>query len=898
MKPINLEISAFGPYKDKVEFDFSKLGGNGIFLITGDTGAGKTTIFDAIVYALFGEVSGSNRQVSSIRSDFADNNTETYVMYEFTHKGITYKIKRVPEYKRLKKSGEGTTKNVADASIEWNDNVVSGISNVNEKVEEILGINAKQFKQISLLAQGEFLKILFAESKDRTEIFRKIFDTNIYNNITNLLRFRLKENSDKLSELKTSFTTNAGNIVWNETPDIILKLRSKELNQIEVKEILELLEKEIETNREDASKIDKEVTECENKIKKEETRVAKLEEENTKIDKYQQLLEIEKELDGKKDYYKNQEITVEQNQKILAIVLPKEQNVKKLNAEVLKYQKDLEKTKKEAEELKNEEAKTKEKEIKLKELKVILENYKKLKDEFEIIKQEVKKIEDIQKVNKEKEIAVVKYNKSNLEYQEVSKKYLEEEDKFFKEQAGILAEKLEENKPCPVCGSLEHPHIAQKSETVLSKEELEELKAKIEAKSKENDKNKQKITEINATLETLINEIKKEEDFDIAKYSEEVKAKYEKQEDLIEVENEKAGTIYKALTGEFLYIDRFSYDEYKAQFENQIKLQNEKITKCNTLIDEYEKTLKEKNAELEKCKLEYKEAYNSLGFETEAEYKEKVLDEATCKEISKEIQEYNKNVIENKTKISELAEVVKDKKKVDLEQDKQQLEEMVKELKTKKQIQIKEKSNLQNNKKIASLLKENAEKLMIQIEKYLNYDELYKTASGTLTGKRRIEFEQYVQATYFDMIIIEANKRLAIMSDNRYLLIRKESSEKIKDKIGLDLDVIDNYNGKKRDVKSLSGGESFKAALALALGVSDVIQSYSGGVVVDTLFIDEGFGSLDMESREQAINTLNLLSDNNKLIGIISHVTELKERIDKKIIIEKSAEGSKVRFEV
>lgn len=898
MKPINLEISAFGPYKDKVEFEFSKLGGNGIFLITGDTGAGKTTIFDAIVYALFGEVSGSNRQVSSIRSDFADNNTETYVMFEFIHKGITYKIKRVPEYTRLKKSGEGTTKNVADASIEWNDNVVSGISNVNEKVEEILGINAKQFKQISLLAQGEFLKILFAESKDRTEIFRKIFDTNIYNNITTLLRIRLRENSDKLCELKNSFTTNAYNIVWNETPDIILKLKSKDLNQIEIKEIIELLEKEIEINKEDASKIDKEVVDYENNIKKEETRIAKVEEENTKIDKYQHLLEIEKELEGKKEYYKNQEITVEQNQKILAIVLPKEQNVKKANLEVLKYEKDLENTKKEAEQLKCEEAKVKEKENKLKELKVILENYQKLKAEFETIKQELKKIEDIQKVSKEKEIAVVKYNKSNLEYQEVSKKYLEEEDKFFKEQAGILAEKLEENKPCPVCGSLEHPHIAQKSETVLSKEGLEELKSKIEAKSKENDKNKQKITEINATLETLINEIKKEEDFDIAKYSKEVREKYEKQEDLIEVENEKAGTIYKVLTGEFLYIDRFSYDEYKAEFENQIKLQCEKITKCNTLIAEYEKTLKEKNAELEKYKLEYKDAYNSLGFETEAEYKEKVLDETTCKDISKEIQEYNKNVIENKTKISELAEAVKDKKIVDLEQDKQQLGEMVKELKTKKQTQIKEKSNLQNNKKIASLLKENAEKLMIQIEKYLNYDELYKTASGTLTGKRRIEFEQYVQATYFDMIIIEANKRLAIMSDNRYLLIRKESSEKIKDKIGLDLDVIDNYNGKKRDVKSLSGGESFKAALALALGVSDVIQSYSGGVVVDTLFIDEGFGSLDMESREQAINTLNLLSDNNKLIGIISHVTELKERIDKKIIIEKSAEGSKVRFEV
>ena len=205
---------------------------------------------------------------------------------------------------------------------------------------------------------------------------------------------------------------------------------------------------------------------------------------------------------------------------------------------------------------------------------------------------------------------------------------------------------------------------------------------------------------------------------------------------------------------------------------------------------------------------------------------------------------------------------------------------------------------MKNNKIIQKLLKKNSDELLKQIELFVNYDELYKTASGTLPGKRKIEFEQYVQATYFDMIINEANKRLDKMTDNRYELIRKETSEKTKEKTGLDLEVIDNYSGKKRDVKSLSGGESFKAALALSLGVSDVIQSYSGGVVVDTLFIDEGFGSLDTESREQAINTLNLLTDNDKIIGIISHVTELKDRIDKKIIVEKTSESSKVRFEV
>ena len=194
MKPINLTISAFGPYKDKITIDFTKLGENGIFLITGDTGAGKTSIFDAISYALFGEVSGSNRPIQSIRSDFSDLETDTFVELEFFHKNKRYKILRNPSYEKPKKKGEGFTKKSADASLEYDDVVISGIKNVDTKIEEILGINAKQFKQIAMLAQGEFLKILFAESKDRTEIFRKIFDTNIYNLIARKLKERLKCN--------------------------------------------------------------------------------------------------------------------------------------------------------------------------------------------------------------------------------------------------------------------------------------------------------------------------------------------------------------------------------------------------------------------------------------------------------------------------------------------------------------------------------------------------------------------------------------------------------------------------------------------------------------------------------------------------------------------------------
>ena len=229
--------------------------------------------------------------------------------------------------------------------------------------------------------------------------------------------------------------------------------------------------------------------------------------------------------------------------------------------------------------------------------------------------------------------------------------------------------------------------------------------------------------------------------------------------------------------------------------------------------------------------------------------------------------------------------------------DEEKLKELIDMQKEQKKTQLKLKSNLDSNEKFDKSLQKTAVLLKAQMKKVAKVDELSKIASGTANGKRKIAFEQYVQATYFDMIINEANKRLINMTDNRYMLIRKKTTDKISEKIALDLEVIDNYNGKIRDVKSLSGGESFKAALSLALGLSDIIQSYSGGVVIDTLFIDEGFGTLDMESREQAINTLIQLAGDNKLIGIISHVTELKERLDKKVIVSKTKNGSNIDIE-
>lgn len=898
MKPINIEMSAFGPYKEKIEIDFTKLGERGIFLITGDTGAGKTTIFDAMVFALFGEVSGSNRQVSSIRSDFSEAGTKTYVILKFSHKGKVYTIHRTPAYERPKKNGEGLTKNIADAWIEYEDKTITGIGDVNEKVEEILGINAKQFKQISMLAQGEFLKILFAESKDRTEIFRRIFDTDIYSNITFKLRNKRKESEEQLSSLKTAFITNSKNIRWTKNIDFVNIESEKELNQIDVKDILKRLDVDIKLKLEQEKEIKERLENAEKEYKIIEDKYKKLEEENKKIDKLELLNKNLNELKTQEKVIKSDKKLLEINQKIKEKIKPTEELLNKNREELEKINKLEEQENEKNKELKINEELIIEKEEKIKKLKIKLDEYKKIKKEIEKINQEKDKINNILNILTEKDSLTKEYNKVNKEFKEISQKYNEEEDKFFREQAGIIAEKLEENKPCPVCGSTSHPNIAHKSNIVLSKEDLDKLSEEKELKSAKNEKLKNKITEIKTKIDTLEKNLLKEKEFNINEYSKNINQEYNRNKKLNDKSIKIIEEIYFEITNKEINLEKFIFDEFKEEFDKKRKEQLEELTKSNTLINQYNKNIKEKSQEIEILNKKYIEAYSKLGYKSYEDYISDVISDNEIIKKQEKIDEYNKNIIEIKTKIEETSSSLKYKEKVDITECKKELEEKALLLNNVKNEQIDFKGNLDNNKIIQKLLKKNSKELLKQIELFMNYDELYKTASGTLPRKRKIEFEQYVQATYFDMIIKEANKRLVKMTDNRYVLIRKETSEKSKEKTGLDLEVIDNYSGKKRDVKSLSGGEAFKAALALSLGVSDVIQSYSGGVVVDTLFIDEGFGSLDTESREQAINTLNLLTDNDKIIGIISHVTELKERIDKKIIIEKSSEGSKVKFEV
>lgn len=888
MKPLKIKISAFGPYKNCIDIDFEKLGESGIFLITGDTGAGKTTIFDSISFALFGEVSGSNRPVPSVRSDFADNDTETFVELEFTHKNKKYKIRRNPAYERTKKRGEGTTKTSADASLEYDDKVISGTKNVDIKIEEILGINSKQFKQISMLAQGEFLKILFAESKDRTEIFRRIFDTDIYNQIAKRLADKTRIAKAELEQLKDYFAINSSNIVWK---DGIQSVQPKDVNELFIQEILEKLQQEIKINSEQFGKCQEQISKQSDENSKMEKEITAQKDKNDKIDRCQKLQEEQKVLQEKQEDIKQKEILIQKSQEIINKILPKEDKKKELEKEISQKQKVLQDISEKIELGKKKEEKFKQILELIEIIKVQFQKYSELKDGKTELEDKIKKLQVIIKEQENKKIASENAQKIEAEWEKLSTEVLEKEKEFFREQAGILAEKLKENEPCPVCGSLHHPNLAIKSKSVLTKEELDNLKEKEEKSRKILTDATNKVTEINSKIETLIKEFGEKPDVEL------YNKKYLEISEELEKAYNQLNDNYKQIMLKDIVIESFEYDIFKEKITNKISKEREEFLKLQTQQEENKKQIDELLQKKEKAQNDYQNTLKELGFENEEQYKKSVLNNLQIEIFSKEIEKYKTDVTINATKLEEIQKEIKGFEKVDLTAKIQEFNNKKQELENMRKQQMEYHRIFENNNRILVDLQTNSKKLDSKIKEFTMVEDLSKIANGTVYGKRRIEFEQFVQASYFDMVIIEANKRLLKMTDNRFLLVRKESSERVSDKIGLELEVIDNYNGKRRDVKSLSGGEAFKAALSLALGLSDVIQSYSGGIVVDTMFIDEGFGSLDTESREQAINTLNQLTDNHKLIGIISHVTELKDRIDKKIIVTKSTDGSKVILE-
>lgn len=913
MRPLKLKISAFGPYSGVTEFDFDKLGTNGLYLITGDTGAGKTTIFDAITYALYGEPSGKNREVSMFRSKYADESTPTEVELVFSYRDKEYTVKRNPEYEREAKRGGGTTKQSANAEIIYPDGkVITKIKDVDNAIKDIIGIDRDQFRQIAMIAQGDFLKLLIAPTKERMEIFRHIFKTETYQNMQDRLKRESGKLSDECDAIRRSISQYINGIVCDDDNTDSIEVTKAKNGDITIEDTLTLLEKlisndekteqAIEKNKENLQKsldavklsvnkakdiisakadFEKNKTELETETEKQKALSEKAESEKKKKPEIKKLGEQVAEIKAllpDYDEFSEKSAALQKNQKFISNSVELKKNTEKILkaaedeiAALTKESKALEKAGEEKIKLENEKKVLSDNANKLTTLKLNIDSLEKAETEYK---------QAIEIYNEKQTIA----EKTDTEFKAQYKLYLDA-------QAGILADTLKKDEPCPVCGSTTHPKPVVKPEKAPTKEQLDTLQSESEVantnannarikagnlKGAFDEKQNSVTTEINA----LLGDVKPEETKSLimVKLSDTDK-KINEQIKLIETAQNKI-------------LRKEQIEKLLSQKTEELNILKEKLTKISDDV----KTKVAENKSLEK---RIKELKAKLTFDSKemAEAEIEALTEKT-EQMTKayentlnELKESGEKLASLKAANEEISKRIGDDTNIDLEKETEKLTALEEEQARLEALAKVIHSRISTNKVARDNIKLKSGDLIEAEKKYSWVKSLSNTANGQLSGKEKIMLETYIQMNYFDRIISKANTRLMIMTDGQYDLVRRKESTSKSGQSGLDLDVIDHYNGSQRSVKSLSGGESFKASLALALGLSDEIQSSSGGIKLDTMFVDEGFGSLDEESLATAMKALSSLAEGNRLVGIISHVGELKQRIDKQIIVTKDKTG-------
>lgn len=1041
MRIKKLVISAFGPYADRQELDFeANLDGKNMFVITGNTGAGKTTIFDAINFALYGEASGSDREGKSLRSDFADPTTPTEVELWFSLRDKDYYIKRSPQYFRAKQRGEGFTESKPNAEIKLKDKTVSGPKEVTRLIEEILGITCDQFKQLVMIPQGEFKKLLNSDSDKKEEIFRKIFGTKIFSDIQQNIKNEANDLRKSIEIIQRDRENKIRSFSCrSDDEELINIINNKDLN---ISLILEQFKYSINKDKEEEKELKRKLGNINNEINNISKELTLAKETNKKLEDLKKYKDELENLNLLKDEYKLKEEKLKLAKKAqiaLSFEEKYEEKKKYLNkskealkiseANLLKYKEDLEKAdlkyKEEInkEPLKNQLNKKLDEIDKLKEKSLNYSNHKEklellkvqsktiserivvinksieknsielklLCDELESIsklKEEVNKLKiyEINYISKEEKLnkllaslnkcikEVLRHEKGSNFYEKANKDYLDKkesyeklEDIYRRNVAGILAKDLKEGEPCPVCGSTNHPSIALIDVDSINEEDVKASKVKTEEAYNTREKYYRELTKIKAEIDSLKNDYIKPLFFEIFNEDniEDLNYCIEKVNNNIKINNEelnllinKKTSIEKEISKETeknkrkkdieinnenlrdeledknneLVIKEGEFKSQEANLENIIKEFNGEIKTIDTL----EKEEVEINKELDNLRESYNKAekyYNDiktifdkengnknsleamvktsdeelnialenfknkvieLGFDGYKDYSESRVTEESLDLLENSINQYNMK-FSNAEKIYNISfEGCKDLKFADI----YSIEEALK-LKNEDKAIVEQKEKeiylrVNQNSKILEDCKSFNKSIEADEEKYRTVGKLSKIINGD--NPRKISFERYVLAAYFEDIITAANLRFSQMTCNRFELLRKEELGDKRKGQGLDLEVFDNYTGKSRDVKTLSGGESFKASLSMALGLADVVQSHSGGIQLDTMFIDEGFGTLDPESLDAAIECLVELQGDGRVVGVISHVQELKDRIEVKLEVSSTNKGSKAEF--
>lgn len=928
MRPIELKMSAFGPFAGLTTLRLDALGTDGLYLITGDTGAGKTTIFDAIIYALYGEASGNIRTTDMLRSKYANADTATFVELTFVFKDKTYIVRRNPEYLRPSKRGEGRfTKESAKAQLTMPDKeVITGLVSVNNKIIEIIGLNKNQFSQIAMLPQGEFMRLLLADTKQRIEIFREIFDTEPYL----LLQDRIKKDANELyrlvSDYKKSMAQYVADVYCDENSEYNQALINiKNDSQMSIKEILDIIDKIIAQDKSCDDEYDKAIISIDKGIDQLNSKLTiAIQTERIKDDYKSALTQLNNLTEEYENVYSIYKAECEKDSERNELSLNIEKSSEKLESYELleKYKKDygkkldkinnitkdihedtnsfnecikqIDNCKKEAEILKNTELEIEKLNSKISDIIKKKEGVEYLKDVFE------RKIKAVSQADEAKD----RYMSAFAAYEEANNRYLKMEKAFFNEQAGIMAAALEEGEPCPVCGSVTHPVPAVAGDDAPTEMQLKKYKIYVEDKSKECSELSSQSGLLSGQAESMNNmffgsivnfNTQWKEALDNSRDDETIRV------DIIQLLADLGKILDEAM------LEKKNADENISKYNNLIKMLSDYDKKVEQLKDKINKSknelailstqnenMQKQISQLEK-ELGNKDIMQAKKLINDMKLKKVQLDKA-YEAAKKQYDEYTINIKTLKNRISDLQKQIShtDKQKtpdIDIPMYEKQLEDMKKE-----RLKLREKKNIvdiriANNEKVYKSIERVNEKSEKSEKHYSWLRTLSDTVNGSLSGKSRIKLETYVQMSFFDRIIMRANTRFMRLTDGQYELKRSDSKDNYKNQTGLELDIIDHYNGTIRSVKSLSGGEAFEASLSMALGMSDEIQSRSGGIQIDTMFIDEGFGSLDDESLSQAVKVLNSLSSSDRLIGIISHVSVLKDRIDKQIVVSKGKTG-------
>lgn len=975
MRPLNLTISAFGPYKDETFIDFTKLGEKGMYLITGDTGAGKTTIFDAICFALYGEPSGSSRDPRMFRCKYSDAKVPTYVELLFSYHGKEYRIRRNPEYERPALRGGGTTTQKADALLEFPDGreAITKTSEVTKEVEKIIGLSKDQFTQIAMIAQGDFMKLLLSDTTERSKIFRQIFMTGRYQRLQEILKKEANKAEDDY-KLKSAIATEK-----------IAQIQVRSEDQEEQKRFLECSKAdEIEAFIDDIDKEDKEdlklFSKKESELRKSLADLNRSIGVATERKKSEDLLNKNKaalekakpEYESAKEDLKNKTKDYKKSEPLAIMISSEKENLSsydkldEIQNSILEAEKKLSALKKAKEELVNKAAEL-EKEYAAKKkdqqkLKDVPARKIKAEEELGKIKNKGKDVQDIvvaikNEYPKEKEELLdlqKEYQDQAKKYELIQREYESKNRLFLDAQAGILAEGLSEGEPCPVCGSTVHPHLAVLKQEVPLQKDVDDAMNRAEKQralmQKAVSRASAKKAEVNKLFDTIIDDIKSyiNKDFiediedehkdnieaidngDISRSEDKSiasdKGDVSRHEDKADISS-NISIIAAILSDEEelrSYKEKYEipaglsdslgleFDSLKKDLKDvtavikSLKEASDLLESLTAEIPAFEKSIKEvsqmqnENAlsskELETTitglKVREKELKKSLTYES----KEKALEHIKKLELEKEAidkaykdadakaRDCEKKVQDLTGQIAALSKNLAKGKSENLEELEERRSDLNKEYTDNNKLLSLVKNRIDNNKELKTKLLSLGTELETLEHEFTYKKIISQTANGNLSGKAKIMLETYIQRSFFDRIINRANVRFMTMSGGHYELVRRDE-DNIKSQSGLELDVIDHYNGGTRSVRTLSGGESFMASLSLALGLSDEIQRSAGGIQLDTMFVDEGFGSLDDATLDQAISSLASLSEGNRLVGIISHVGELKERIDKQLVV-------------